>query len=847
MKKTSKCKKKSQNTGNNTSNKEKKKQNSRKNRETGGPNITSSREDKICLFRDEAKRISSLLIEVLTDLQETKKIDLNIDDNNETLSRKKLEKEISILSDELEKLEKLELVLTIVGTMKAGKSTTINAIVGTEIMPNRNRPMTTIPTLIRHSEKQIQPKLIFQKVEPVNTLIKRLKAAISRKGKKANKNEELSFLETLKWIESGGQFDKKPVVGNEDIFDCLEKLNDISRLASEFSKKTDEPDLVFPFEEYQTIDNLPVIEVEFAPLKGVFNNAGTLTLMDTPGPNEAGQRALRLMLKEQLRRSSAILAVLDYTQLKSDADDELRNEILAIQNMCKGRNFVIVNKFDEKDRNSDNEKETKNFVSSQLFNSEIYEDSIFPVSAKLAYLSRRATQEVVQNGGILEENFSAWVEDFGKEAFGRCWETIIGEKEKVLEHADILWKESNFEEPLEKIIRRAHATAGIKSIESAIAKSMSCTNQLKNFLNTRKTALKIDIDKLKDSINELNDQIKSLKQLADNSKKKVNKIINRFNDFCCSTINSARQDLGYGIERWFKHGKTIEKKAAQKAERKAREQDFNSIDQVMGFFFGEERPSREKDLKHDLNLSIDVIKFRDHSDFEMWWEKTADEFNSLKRVFESATAEKLDTALKTIKTEIDESIIKEVQSFIGTISAKLSKRGFNIELRTPEISQFYLEFSGKEILRDAIEIQRETVKRKRRQTGTWGKICEWFDSEDWGWEEYEDIVENYQISQNKLYRELLTNIEQAFESLNEQIAKLVQDPLNEEIEGFFEKLEKNVNSLAADLKSGINDKSKTEDEQKQIFNYLDQNENNVTNMTSDLQGLSLDLEKYSAR
>jgi ribosome biogenesis GTPase A len=54
------------------------------------------------------------------------------------------------LHNELRKITRLEMVLAIVGTMKAGKSTTINAIVGTEVLPNRNRPMTALPTLIRH-------------------------------------------------------------------------------------------------------------------------------------------------------------------------------------------------------------------------------------------------------------------------------------------------------------------------------------------------------------------------------------------------------------------------------------------------------------------------------------------------------------------------------------------------------------------------------------------------------------------------------------------------------------------------------------------------------------------------
>ena len=48
----------------------------------------------------------------------------------------------AMLNNELRKISRLEMVLAIVGTMKAGKSTTINAIVGTEVLPNRNRPMT---------------------------------------------------------------------------------------------------------------------------------------------------------------------------------------------------------------------------------------------------------------------------------------------------------------------------------------------------------------------------------------------------------------------------------------------------------------------------------------------------------------------------------------------------------------------------------------------------------------------------------------------------------------------------------------------------------------------------------
>ena len=57
-------------------------------------------------------------------------------------SARGIETQQATLHNELRKITRLEMVLAIVGTMKAGKSTTINAIVGTEVLPNRNRPMT---------------------------------------------------------------------------------------------------------------------------------------------------------------------------------------------------------------------------------------------------------------------------------------------------------------------------------------------------------------------------------------------------------------------------------------------------------------------------------------------------------------------------------------------------------------------------------------------------------------------------------------------------------------------------------------------------------------------------------
>ena len=126
-------------------------------------------EKNVQTLKEEGLRLISLLIASLNELEEKgmisdssrfdesivsefdkKSKNLNKIQKTETFDKKTLLENVKILQGESVKLENLEMVVAVVGTMKAGKSTTINAIVGTEILPNRNKPMTALPTLIRH-------------------------------------------------------------------------------------------------------------------------------------------------------------------------------------------------------------------------------------------------------------------------------------------------------------------------------------------------------------------------------------------------------------------------------------------------------------------------------------------------------------------------------------------------------------------------------------------------------------------------------------------------------------------------------------------------------------------------
>ncbi|EOM9811087.1 TPA: dynamin family protein, partial [Escherichia coli] len=173
------------------------------------------------------------------------------------------------------------------------KSTTINAIVGQEILPNRNRPMTSVPTLIRHVPGKTEPVLHLEHIQPVRNLLSTLQQKLDTPAgqqvaqtlqQTGDTCELLDILANDGWL-------KNEYHGEEEIFTGLASLNDLVRLAAAMGSE-------FPFDEYAEVQKLPVIDVEFSHLVGMDACQGTLTLLDTPGPNEAGQPQMEVMMRD---------------------------------------------------------------------------------------------------------------------------------------------------------------------------------------------------------------------------------------------------------------------------------------------------------------------------------------------------------------------------------------------------------------------------------------------------------------------------------------------------------------------------------------------------------------------
>ena len=702
------------------------------------------------------------------------------------------------------------MVLAVVGTMKAGKSTTINAIVGREILPNRNRPMTALPTLIEHAPGQKTPVLYFEKRQPILDLIEKLEEK-AQKLKPESLQERLEgdshLQDALQKLHQTRSI-AEAYQGEEAIFDFLAWLNDLVRLSAALK-------VPFPFEAYAGVADFPRIEVEFFHLRNQ-NQAGQgkFMILDTPGFNEdrsdkdsqkkeeqqiegnQEENPFLSMMRDQLEKASAVLAVLDYTQLKSESDGKLRNELEKIAKYSKGRMFAIVNKFDNQDSNSDNAEETREYVAKQLL-PRLNPEKIFPVSSRNAYLAQRA-QLALTEGGIQwqEGQPVSWVDDFGNEALGKIWKRNINDAEETQQAANELWNESRFDKPLEKIIQYGHQTAALLAVAAAAGVLARNAKELTPFIKGRLQAQDANREKLRKLIASVEKQIRhlekkrqeitnklseefesvrfSIEKIAEHTEEKTKKNIAQLLEKGKLNMAEYTKDIVLRMARgqeWFSIGNKddIERRLNGLIEKLPENYDtylpmikrieennqFRSLDEMEGVITG--RIEVEPSIKNKLVRIMGTGRKRRSAQLSSLFTTLFDS-NSLDDTYESKEA--AGEVVEKIATNV-QFMLKEAGSNIGEqIKRKAEDLGKQVPELRNEVKEQINNFSkeAQKINLDAlvfdmpshldewaldeldevnqpnfIEIKTKTYVSRVRQDGVWGSVKRFFDWFDQDW------------------------------------------------------------------------------------------------------------------
>ncbi|TJS29072.1 dGTPase [Escherichia coli] len=789
-------------------------------------------EKNITLLCDEADRLLQLNINLLRQMVDEP--DVLYDSKNENrllFDKQKALKRIEELEGEQIKTARREMVLAVVGTMKAGKSTTINAIVGQEILPNRNRPMTSVPTLIRHVPGKTEPVLHLEHIQPVRNLLSTLQQKLDTPAgqqvaqtlqQTGDTCELLDILANDGWL-------KNEYHGEEEIFTGLASLNDLVRLAAAMGSE-------FPFDEYAEVQKLPVIDVEFSHLVGMDACQGTLTLLDTPGPNEAGQPQMEVMMRDQLQKASAVLAVMDYTQMNSKADEDVRKELNAIADVSAGRLFVLVNKFDEKDRNGDGADAVRQKVPAMLNSDVLPASRVYPGSSRQAYLANRALHELRKNGTLPVDE--AWVDDFVREAFGRMKkEYVCKDSEMATEGATDLWEGSLIDQLITEVIQSSHSRAAALAVDSAAAKLMQNAENVSEYLSLRHQGLQQSIQSLQSHITSLLADIREIadcqEQVTADVRMAMEEIDARTRELLTGVCTSLEEELN----DYFRSGKRKEQQMLEE-ENSAQPRERNAF----AFFHDIFGTGNQHDRMRDFDPDSPEIKFSDRREALELMTQIESTVTSLHREAEAQFRPELEKIVRGIETGFRGTALYATENIAGRINARLEDEGFTVKISFPAVSQLQTRLAVKTNLSALMEERTETVTRRCRQDGVWGTLCRWANTSDWGWKEYSVDVNRSVININKVREEVMSLTRAYFGELQASIEQDINQPVRQEIDAFFCTFREKVEQLRNTLIQSSEDHKRDQQAQERLTGRLQALNERVPELITDSKALREELE-----
>lgn len=776
-----------------------------------------------------------------------------------SLDKDQLNEQLKNIQNEIIKLDESKMVLAIVGTMKAGKSTTINAIIGKEVVPSRNRPMTTLPTQIEHTKGLDVPELTFTKTEPIIKLcteihatklhkenLKKLQQAKLSEQKQVDGFDMVDLDALVAFIDdsvaSYRNIESVKYTGSHDIYSFLKTLNDLARYATLVGKE-------FPYEEYENIRDLPVINVEFTSLKEFEQQDAKLVLLDTPGANEAGEsKHLKRILKQQLSKASGVITVLDYTQLKSEADHNLRDEVKKVVELkSESHLYVMVNKFDQKDSKSDGAETVKEYISNDLMKGYVKSENVFPVSANRAYLANRACDVLDKTGKLPEPKEEAWVNDFIEIAGGVSVFKYVTNPEARLEVAKDKWNESGFSEPLTKVIATTYQNAIFYILKSACNLVKLGAKNLSNSYNTTLQALVTDLGVLNDTVKRLEKDIKTLEEVKSNTLHLVANTLDQLDRGVKDATTMITKSIKIELEVFFKTGKTRQEEQQkldeqnQKLEQKNKDTILRNIARILGRIIPITFKRSDTQIIEEKFIEEGVIKYDNRSDAENLLNDINAYYSDLVKEMETLTKEEIAVSFDYLfdefakETDECEKVLKECQT-------RLSKDKFNLDIPMPRKRDLSTNIDMDIIMDSLIRDDKEPVTRYRRQSGMWGTVCSWFNTDDWGWEGYIDKKDVYKIELEKIKKTYLDSWDNVTKNINNSITKDVRKPLEKDIDIYFSSVSDVIERLRGNFIAVIQSHEIDKKSKEEVIDAVGKLKQILINLVQDNENLQAQLK-----
>ena len=760
---------------------------------TGG--IIAAAQDQILLLLNEQKE----LLEALRTEEDL--LHSHAEDGKErVLDEKRAVDFVEILDAEKAKAERLEITLAVAGTVKAGKSTVVNAIIGTEALPNRARPMTALPTVIRHEPDRFDPALTVNNAAALNKLASRI-------ARKLQSGEQLEAVRSSHGVDMGALIDgladgartlfDGEYEGRARVFDALAQLNDLLRLGRHEAIGEE-----LAIEEYDDLHEMPALAMHFRCLADTARGTGSLALLDLPGFNEAQlSDHLTKVLEEQLEKASAILVVLDYTQLNTEASEELEILLDAVSGMMRDRIFVVVNKFDQRTPRDPNAGETKANISANMMRGKVDPEHVYPVSAQQAYLASRALDALDRTGGLSSPEDELWVSDFTSLVFPLD-QSKLEEPHEVRRAAEYLWDNSGFEPLLNAVIVASQRRAAILALESTLEKLKAYGNRIENHLNIANGALTADVQDLLSMIQHVDRDIEAIRaaHAEFNSRKE------EMDSLIKTRIDNETRDLEQKMGSQFQkmYYEEIDKSIQAEKQKIIRKKQKDVIGSMLG------RYNRKLKALEQLKGSK-KIEYYDRREYREARAQIKQIYTEISRPALENFLELITNVIQDEREELSTHLAAVLENISRRTEMKMSEAGIELTITVPGIN---IDSGAAEAGR--IRFSHHKKSRNVTRSRVTNRTLAWFNDSwfgrafdlEWGTEEYKTSEDYWEISLDKTHAELRTAIQESIDKLRTSIQKDI-DKWKEDCEDKLEYFRNDLHEINQGLIDGQKERSES--------------------------------------
>ena len=753
------------------------------------PNVQDLQQDVIDLLRE----ISSLMNRANTAL------------SSDNASQKYAEFEQQV-SQEAEKVENLELRMAIVAPIKAGKSTITNAIIGQEILPSRNAAMTTLPTEIIFDAELTEP--VLELSSQIVTVFQETLLALRYKINDMGIEEALEKLaqyphltQIPKQIKDGLSIPAKSQ-GRENVNHTLSSLNDLVRVCSILDPLAD---------PLQSLMDTPRIYTPFwrsSQGNQQSESLGNLVIVDTPGPNEAGDN-LRLqgVVEEQLTKSSIVLIVLDFTQLKNEAGENVKNDVnKVIEQRGKDNLYVLINKVDQRRDGDMNPEQVQQFVAAEFGIGDT--GRVFEISARRGFTSASFLVELQLNSGVnIAEMKTA--KALALEVFGMDWEEELEEStaEELKRKAERLWKKSGFEPFLNGAITALMAEAAPRCIMSALKIARGRLTELSNDVQLRSSALSEDEAKLRREVGALENDLQSLEE-SRNRLQEVDRIKANLSQQLNNKLENLQQKAKDSLETYFNE-EEYQRADLLKKGGMATQSFLNWVSKKFNFFEINSQSSgviEFSSLKAAEDFAEQAIASAKHNVVEPLLENVR---KQVKKIIEQA------------RQDITNSLDTETQPIIERARQRLNEN-FNVNLSLPTPN---LDNKGVGNAKVRVNHKTKWVDQDYEIQGV-----EKWDFWQWLWlfpkketirvkrpEKKEDY---YTVSLQEIVEKSNKLIEESIKNIKEGINEYLDEDFKQRVDSFFKELDSYLNNYRDTLIQAQKDQKTQAEEKEQLVSEL---------------------------